>query len=95
MAEIAADFAAVKVPHTRINTLADSAGLQAIARRLNRAALPDGRAIRLPPSAVDLPNTPREYAPPPRYAEHTRAVLGEAGVSAGEIDRLYASGIVA
>ena len=95
MAEIAADFAGIKVPHTRINTLADSAGLEAIARRLNRATLPDGRTIRLPPSAVDLPDTPREYAPPPRYAEHTRAVLAEAGVSGGEVDGLYTRGVVA
>lgn len=31
----------------------------------------------------------------PRLGEHTRAVLGEAGVSANEIERLYAEGVVA
>ena len=38
-----------KVPHTRINTLDASAKLEAVARRLNRTALP-------------RPNVPREQA---------------------------------
>jgi len=95
LAEVAADFAAAKVPHTRINTLADAACLEAIDRRLNRTALPGGRMVRLPPSAVDLPSTPREFAPPPRYAEHTRTILAEAGLAAGAIDLLFAGGVVA
>ncbi len=94
-AEIAADFAAAKVPHTRINSLADAASLEAVARRLNKTELPGGRSVRLPPAAVDLPATPRAFAPPPRYAEHTRAILEEAKIAAGEIDRLFKSGAVA
>lgn len=94
-AEIAAEFAAAKLPHTRINTLAVSAGLDAVARRLNRTTLPGGRAVRLPPSAVDLPATPRAFAPPPKYAEHTRAILGEAKIASAEIDRLFKDGVVA
>ncbi len=95
MAEVAADFAAAKVPHTRINALADAAALEAVARRLNKTVLPGGRAVRLPPSGIDLPSTPRAFAPPPRYAEHTRAILAEARIAPGEIDRLFAAGIVA
>jgi crotonobetainyl-CoA:carnitine CoA-transferase CaiB-like acyl-CoA transferase len=44
---------------------------------------------------VDLPKTPRAFAPPPRYAEHTRKILAEAKLAAGEIDRLFAEGVVA
>jgi phenylsuccinyl-CoA transferase len=95
MAEVAADFAAAKVPHTRINSLAAAANLEAVARRLNHTEFPGGRRVRLPPAAVDLPATPRTYAAPPRYAEHTRAILGEARLAAAEIDRLFADGVVA
>ena len=95
LAEISADFAAAKVPHTRINTLDASAKLEAVARRLNRTTLPGGRSVRLPPSAVDLPGTPRAFAPPPRYAEHTRAILGEVGIASSEIDQLFKEGVVA
>jgi itaconate CoA-transferase len=95
IAEVAADFAAAKIPHTRINALADAAALEAVARRLNKTELPGGRAVRLPPAAVDLPSTPRAFAPPPRYAEHTRAILAEAKVASGEIDRLFKEGVVA
>lgn len=94
-AEVAADFAAVKVPHTRINALADAAALEAVARRLNRTELPGGRKVRLPPAAVDLPATPRAFSPPPRYAEHTRAILEEAKIASGEIERLLKDGVVA
>ena len=95
LAEVAADFAAIKVPHTEINTVAAAAALEAIRRRLNQTTLPDGRVVRLPPSAVDLPTLPKSFAPPPRYAEHTRAILAEAGLGAREIDGLFASGAVA
>ncbi len=95
MAEVAADFAAVKVPHTRINALADAAALEAVARRLNRTELPGGRSVRLPPAAVDLPALPRAFSPPPRYAEHTRAILAEAKLASSEIDRLFKDGVVA
>ncbi len=93
--EVAADFAAVKVPHTRINALADAAALEAVARRLNRTELPGRRKVRLPPSAVDLPALPRTFSPPPRYAEHTRAILEEAKIGESEIERLFKNGVVA
>jgi crotonobetainyl-CoA:carnitine CoA-transferase CaiB-like acyl-CoA transferase len=95
MAEVEADFAAAKIPYTRINTLAAAAKLEAVARRLNRTEFPGGRRVRLPPAAVDLPAMPRAFAPPPRYAEHTRAILEEARLASGEIDRLFAEGVVA
>jgi crotonobetainyl-CoA:carnitine CoA-transferase CaiB-like acyl-CoA transferase len=93
--EVASDLAGAKIPHAAINTLAGAADLAAVKRRLNRTMLPGGRAVRLPPAAVDLPGLPREFAPPPRYGEHTRAILAEAGFAAAEIDALYAAGDVA
>jgi crotonobetainyl-CoA:carnitine CoA-transferase CaiB-like acyl-CoA transferase len=94
-AEIEADFAAAKIPHTKINTISTSAELEAVRTKLNRTTLPDGRAVRLPPAAVDVSDLPRAFAPPPRYGEHTRAVLGEIGLSKAEIDRLIAAGVAA
>ncbi|MGH7003154.1 MAG: CaiB/BaiF CoA transferase family protein [Alphaproteobacteria bacterium] len=95
LGDVAADFAAAKIPHTQINNIAAAAELQAVKSRLNRTTLPGGRIVRLPPSAVDLPAMPKSFAPPPRYAEHTRPILAEAGLAPGEIERLYAAGAVA
>jgi crotonobetainyl-CoA:carnitine CoA-transferase CaiB-like acyl-CoA transferase len=59
---------------------------------LTRTALPDGREVRLPPTAVE---TGRGHYPlSPRYGEHTRTVLQEIGLEAGEIDGLQARGVV-
>ena len=53
---------------------------------LNRTTLPDGREIALPPAAVETGQ--RLFSLAPRYGEHTRAVLEEAGLGGAEIDRL-------
>ncbi|MCW5772632.1 MAG: CoA transferase [Rhodospirillaceae bacterium] len=94
-AEVAADFAAAKVPHTKINDVATTADLAAIRAKLNATELPNGRKVRLPPAAVDVADLPRAFAPPPRYAEHTRPVLAEIGLKEADIDALIAAGIVA
>ena len=92
---IAAELAAAKIPHAEINTIAATADIEAVRARLNRTLLPGGRSVRLPPAAVDLAGLPRNFAPPPRYGEHTRAILSEIGSGADEIERLYRERIVA
>jgi len=46
------------------------------------------------PMAVDRPGAPRELSFPPRYGEHTRPVLREAGFSEAECQALAAAGVI-
>ena len=55
-----------------------------------------GRPVHLAPPAVDtahLTGLGRRLAPPPRYAEHTRTVLAEAGLSPAALEELLQSGV--
>jgi len=45
--------------------------------------------------AVDQPGALSDLAFPPRYGEHTRSVLAEAGLAEAEIARLHDAGVVA
>jgi crotonobetainyl-CoA:carnitine CoA-transferase CaiB-like acyl-CoA transferase len=45
--------------------------------------------------AVDLPGAPPQLGFPPKYGQHTRQVLAEAGLAADAIESLYGAGIVA
>jgi crotonobetainyl-CoA:carnitine CoA-transferase CaiB-like acyl-CoA transferase len=58
--------------------------------------LPDGKVAHIPslPIALDGARLPKR-ADPPKVGEHTRALLENAGLSAGEIDALYAQRVVA
>jgi crotonobetainyl-CoA:carnitine CoA-transferase CaiB-like acyl-CoA transferase len=47
------------------------------------------------PMAVDLPAVPQELTFPPKYGEHTRTVLKEAGCSNLEIAQLERDRIIA
>lgn len=66
-----------------------------LAPLLSGTSAPDGRRIRLPPSAVASPEAPRELPFAPRQGEHTRALLAEAGLETCEVDELFAAGIAA
>ena len=63
--------------------------------RLTRTAMPDGQRVRMQPMAVDLPQATREFGFPPKYGEHTRCVLAEAGLGDAEVAALYGAGVVA
>src|SRR3990172_9419576 len=80
-------------PHARIHTIAEVREIAAVGRTLTTTRTPDCRPIRLPPVAVDLAATPREYAFAPRYCEHTGQVLREAGFDEDEIAKLRTQGI--
>jgi crotonobetainyl-CoA:carnitine CoA-transferase CaiB-like acyl-CoA transferase len=93
-AEIAADFRRATIPHAPIHDIPSVRAMPAIASRVTRTRRPGGEEVRMQPMAVDLPAAAPELAFPPRYGEHTRAVLREAGLDAGEIDRLAGAGVV-
>ncbi len=92
-AEVAADLASAMIPHAPINTIPQVAAMPALAAKLTRTTLPDGRPLRMQPPAVD---GGRQHLPfPPRYGQHTRPVLREIGLADAEIDRLRGAGVVA
>jgi len=76
---------------TPVHTIADLQEAPGVAEHLTRTTMPDGRTVRLPPTAVETGR--REYSLSPRYGEHTRAVLREAGLADAEIDGLVERGV--
>lgn len=87
------DFRRATIPHAPIQTIAQVASMDAVARSMTTSTMPDGRKIRLQPPAVDL-DRPAHFSFPPLYAEHTGAVLREAGLSDSECEALAQAGIV-
>ena len=93
--ELLADLQAATIPATRIFDIRQVRELPALAGKLTRTTLPDGRTVHMQPMAVDLDGAQRELGFAPRYGEHTRAVLAEAGLAGSEIDALAGAGVVA
>ncbi|HEX5611113.1 MAG TPA: CoA transferase [Burkholderiales bacterium] len=93
--EILADLRAATIPATRIFDLRQVRQLPQLARKLTRTVMPQGRAVHMQPMAVDRADARTELEFPHKYAEDTRRVLGEAGYSAGEVEALAASGVIA
>jgi itaconate CoA-transferase len=93
--QLTRDLRAAIIPHARINTVAAVRELDALRDRLTLTTLPDGRQVHMQPMAVDLPGAPREFPMPPKYGEHTRAVLHEAGIADAECRTLVAAGAIA
>lgn len=92
--EIMADLRAATIPHARINGVAAVRELEALRGRLTATTLPGGKRVRMQPMAVDLPGAAREFSFPPKYGEHTRPVLREAGFSDAECRALAAAGVI-
>jgi itaconate CoA-transferase len=53
--------------------------------------------VRMQPSAVDRADlgAPCELAFAPKYGQHTRSVLREAGLADGDVAALFEAGVVA
>lgn len=83
------------LPHAPINDIAAVRAIPAVAERLTLTDCPGRGSVRLPPPAVDVAGARREFAFAPRYGEHTRAVLNEAGVDAVELAALVDAGLIA
>jgi itaconate CoA-transferase len=91
---VMAELRAATIPHARINGVAAVRELAALRDRLTSTVMPDGKRVRMQPMAVDLPGAAREFPFPPKYGEHTRPVLREAGFSDDECRRLAQSGVI-
>ena len=93
-AEVAADLFAAKIPHSAVNTVHQVHQLEAIRRRMTHTVLPDGGTIAMQPMAVDIAGAETEFTFPPRYGEHTEAVLREAGYSDDDCAALKRDGVI-
>ena len=94
-AEIAEDFRRATIPHSAINDIPAARELPAVKSRLTTTRMPNGRLLHMQPMPVDLDEARTELPFPPRYGEHTAAVLREAGFGDDEIEDLAEGGIVA
>ncbi|MCF8177368.1 MAG: CoA transferase [Sulfuritalea sp.] len=94
-AEIADDFAKATIPCAPIHDIPAVREMPAVARHLTTTKMPDGKTVRMQPQAVNGAVSHSELSFPPKYGEHTVAVLEEAGYSTGEIARMEQNNIVA
>lgn len=94
-AEILADLSAATIPGTRIHDIPQVRELAALKDRLTTTTLPDGRAVRMQPMAVDIDGARGDLAFAPKYGQHTRSLLAEAGLVDDEVQALYGAGVVA
>ncbi|HEU4351161.1 MAG TPA: CoA transferase [Burkholderiales bacterium] len=92
--EMMTELRAAQIPHARINGVAAVRELEALRNRLTVTKTPEGKRVRMQPMAVDLPGEAREFRFPPKYGEHTRPVLREAGFSDAECRALAACGAI-
>jgi len=92
--DVDATLTAASIPHAPITPIDAVLELPFLANRLLQTITPDGRAVRLPPPAVE---TGRDRTLPfaPSYGEHTSAVLSEIGLSNEEIATLRRSHVIA
>lgn len=93
-AELAQDLAKATIPHTAINDIPSVRSMEALRAKLTTTAMPDGKVVHMQPMAVDVPGVATRLAFPPKYGEHTRAVLEEAGFATGEVESLVATGVL-
>jgi crotonobetainyl-CoA:carnitine CoA-transferase CaiB-like acyl-CoA transferase len=80
-----------------VNPISAVRDLPAIAEVVLTTRKADGSSLRLAPPAVDTPFLSargRTLPPPPRYGEHTRAVLREIGLSDAAVAALAKDGVV-
>ena len=94
-AEILADLSGATIPATRIHDIPQVRELEALRDRLTTTTLPDGRVVRMQPMAVDIDGAQVDLAFAPKYGQHTRSVLAQAGLVNDEVQALYDAGIVA
>ncbi len=96
--KIANVLAEAGIPHSPITPIEDVPDLPFVSSNALRTTTPDGRAVRLPPPAVEtdyLRQIKGTLPFAPAYGEHTDTILKEVGLSPPEIALLRERGIVA
>ena len=93
--ELLADLRSATVPATRIFDIRHVRELPQLRERLTRTVMPNGKAVRMQPMAVDVEAAALDLSFPPKHGADTRRVLAQAGCAEREFDELAAQGIVA
>jgi crotonobetainyl-CoA:carnitine CoA-transferase CaiB-like acyl-CoA transferase len=93
--EILEDLRAATIPATKIFDIRQVSELPQLAGKLTRTLMPDGRAIRMQPMAVDVPGAKSTLHFPKGYGADTRRVLVEAGFGEAEMGALAGAGVIA
>lgn len=96
--KIANVLAKAGIPNSPITPIEEVPDLPFVSPKALRTTTPDGRAVRLPPPAVEtdyLKQIKGTLPFAPAYGEHTDTILSEAGISPAEITSLRERGIVA
>ncbi len=84
-AELANDFRKARVPWSEVNNIYQVRELEAIRSKMTSSVAPDGSVFYMQPMAVDADEADTNLSFPPKYGEHTEAILREAGYSQSEI----------
>ncbi len=95
---VSATLDQASIPYSPISAIEDVADLEFVAEAATSTETPDGKVVRLPPSAVDvahLRETEGRLPFAPSYGEHTDAVLTEAGFGEDELSDLREAGVIA
>ncbi len=92
--ELVEDFTNATIPHAVINTIEQVRKLEALQDKFTVTSTPDGKTIHMQPLATEMNGTVTELSFPPKYGEHTRAVMQEAGYSSARLAELNAKGII-
>ena len=93
-AELVEAFTNATIPHAVINSIAQVRTLEALQDKFTTTTAPGGQMIHMQPLATDMNGTMTELPFPPKYGEHTRTVLRDAGYSPAQLDELIATDIV-
>jgi len=94
-AEIVEDMKQARIPHAPINSIRQVMEMAAVNDHLTRTQTPAGDTIRMQPKAIHHDGESSDFAFPPRYGEHTTAILSEAGFGDSEIAELVDQGVAA
>lgn len=93
-AELVSDFTDAMIPHAVINTIEQVRHLEALKDKLTTTTTPDGKTIHMQPLATETNGELTDLPFPPKYGEHTRSVLSNAGYGPATLEELEAAGIV-
>jgi len=93
-AELVRHFQEATIAHAVINTVPEVRELEALRDKLTTTQTPDGKLVHMQPMPVDEAGATTNLSFPPKYGEHTRSVLAEAGYGAEQLTELEAAGVI-
>ena len=92
--EILEELGKIQIASSPINTIRQVYEHPAVINKSTSTKTPKGKNIRMQPMAVDMPNSKKDLDFPPKYNQHTLAILKEAKLHSNEINLLRETGII-